>query len=432
MKRVLAKGVDSPTLMVMANLLAKSALILLIAPVGLRLLPEEFGVIWLLATNLFSLTLLFDLGISAIVSRHVTVASTTQTGLALTATVIQASRAIYAKLAYLYLLLLAGLSSYLLLHALPTQRLMLSTCLAVSAVGGCLYLRLNYRFAVLVGQDHVALANRIQSLCGLFAYPLSLLALWLIREPAIALAILYVGLVAPLLWFSRYLPVSVAAPAVDEAICQTRIKRDVIRAATGVLMSLVVYNMASYYYSSHFASTQGLVSALLLLQLLRGIASFAQSPFYSRLPYINALHAGRRKSECYRYSTQRIAIALLLQVVLSICVYIFFANPATAILALIPADAPTGFYLTLTLALLTERLAAMLLQVYTASGHVIWHITNGLSGLAQIALTLLLAAPLGLLSFPVALLLACLCIQIPIVAYHLRRDYIRTDSGRPL
>lgn len=422
MAQLFAKLTRSSTLLVMINLLVKSALILLIAPLGARLLPASAAVTWVLAINLVSLTVLFDLGVSAIISRSVTAALHNAEGLQGRASVLSMARRIYRGLALAFAAVVAGIAVYLL-SGRDASSQGLPLALAITFLFGPVYLYFNYRFAYLMGCNQVATVNRVQALSGLVWYALSLGGLYLGYQ-ALSLVLIYAGLIQPAMLFGRLIRdderASLSAPV--SALEQGKILRDVFKAAFGVGMSMIIYNAASYYYANEFRGEPALLGSLVVLQILRGASAFCQSPFYSKIPYMNGLYAKGEREAFFRYGAKRMAIALGMQAVAFVAVFFAFVLPDTRLFSLVPSGSSDAFYVWLSLALVAERLAAMLLQMHTASGHVVWHIVNGCSGSFQIALVYFATGVLGLIVFPVALLAAVVGVQLPIIAYFMRRE----------
>lgn len=425
MSSIFKKLCQSSTLTVMLNLLVKSALILLIAPLGAKLLPAPLAVTWVLAINLVSLTVLFDLGISAIISRNVTAASQSDPGNGVgAAQILLIARSIYKRLGVVFAIIILGLAGYLLMGPPGTRPEGLVWILVTTFLLGPVYLYYNFRFAYLIGKNQVVAVNVTQALSGLLWYSLSILALFW-QQHIVALVLIYIGLLQPAMLFAKRVRVDEqsAQNGVLEPVLHRKIMHDIYKASFGVGMSLVIYNAVSYYYSNEFKGHSGLLAALVLLQMLRGASAFCQSPFYSKLPVINGLYAKRDYSRFYPYAFKRLAVALTMQVVVFAGVYFAMVDMTTRVVPLVPQGADLKFFLLLSAALVMERCAAMLLQIHTASGQVIWHIVNGLSGCGQLLLIYFLSAVLMINVFPVALLGSVVLIQLPIIGYFMWREY---------
>lgn len=424
MSSIVKKLCQSSTLAVMLNLLVKSALILLIAPLGAKLLPAPLAVTWVLAINLVSLTILFDLGISAIISRNVTSASESEVEGGGVVQIIQIAQSVYRKLGVVFAVVVVGLAGYLLMGQSSARPEGLGWVLGITFFFGPAYLYYNFRFAYLIGRNRVVEVNITQALSGLLWYSFSIFALFL-HQYVVALVLVYVGLLHPAVIFAKRVRVdelSGKSSALDHEL-RRKIMHDVYKASFGVGMSLVIYNAVSYYYSNAFKGHSGLLAALVLLQMMRGASAFCQSPFYSKLPVINALYAKAEYSQFYHYAFKRMAVALSLQVVVFAVVYFAMVDMSTRVVPLVPQGADTAFFLLLSAALVMERCAAMLLQIHTASGRVIWHIVNGLSGAGQLLLIFFFSSVLMINVFPVALLGSVVLVQIPIIAYFMLMEY---------
>jgi hypothetical protein len=413
---------NTPTLMVVVNLAVKSALMLLIAPAGVHLLPQKLGVTWTLAVSLVGLSTLFDLGISTIVSRHVTFAKIADQKRGLdddAFNVLSVAKMVYRRVALLYAVLVVSIAGYMLIGVPQSQyHAGLGWALLITFFAGPLYLLLNYRYAFLMGSNRVAFVSAVQAASGFVALPVIYLFLRFGIYQG-ALVAIYAGLLVPAFVYGPRLPMLPAKRSKPDEITRKLITSDVYKAAFGVGTSAVIYNLASYYYGRHFLGVPGLLGALLLFQLMRGISAFSQAPFYATLPRINALYARKEIPAFLRVAFLRLFVVLGIQISCFTIFYFVAVKGSTKLLDYVPDSGPI-FYWILATALVLERLAAMLLQIYTATGHVIWHRINGWSGFCQILLVIGLSAYAGLLSFPLALLCAILVVQLPLVIWHMK------------
>ena len=137
------------------------------------------------------------------------------------------------------------------------------------------------------------------------------------------------------------------------------------------------------------------------------ISSFSCAPFYSKLPLLPRLRAegnikgllevagnGMRKS-LWTYSLGFAAAGLL----------------GPVILARLRSNVEfpqASFWVILGAMFFVERYAAMHLNLYSTTNHIITHIANGVTGLLSIGFALVLRPWLGLLALPTGLLLGYL------------------------
>jgi hypothetical protein len=392
---------DRDTLFVTINLLVKSFLILVLPSFGAFYLDAGTAISWVLFVNFVSLATLFDLGLSAIVSRHVTHAVSTGSDFS---TITRVARNIYLLIAIIAAPIFYGLSVYAEIEE--------GVLLLLPAMLAPIYIAFNYRFATLMGLQEVGYANKVQALCGGSAYLLAMLLLVANLE-LMAGVLVFVGLSLPSFIFKRkLLQLGYVKQGLENSETKSRIIGDSVKAAIGVGSSLLVYNFMSYYYSNTFSGSSLIMPILLLFQLLRGGASFAQAPFYSKIPLINMYYARGQHKECLVYASKRAAYVVGLQVMFSAALFLT--------LFLFKKESIQGlelFYLAISVALVFERIAAMMMQVYTASGIVIWHKVNGAAGIFQVLFCFLLVGNLGYLVFPMALFSACTLFQIPLLYY---------------
>jgi hypothetical protein len=141
------------------------------------------------------------------------------------------------------------------------------------------------------------------------------------------------------------------------------------------------------------------------LRIMGVVSEVSRAPFYTKLPYFNALRVKGDLQELGRRAHQAMRRTYFVFLVL------FFAAPIAAAIAL-PliksniAFPSTLFWCALGFATLVERCGAMHLQLYSTTNDIIWHWMNGITGAIWIGLMLLLLPWMNLQAFPVAMAIA--------------------------
>ena len=180
----------------------------------------------------------------------------------------------------------------------------------------------------------------------------------------------------------------------------------------GVLFSSGLTRFTSLIYAQNATAINSAVYSL-YLQIVSGISSFSQAPFYSKIPLLSSLRANNELPELYekaktymlRVYVVFVAGVLLFDVV-GIPIFNLFGKE-------IHLESPHLFYL-LVFAFIFERYGAMHIQLVSTSNKIIWHIANGLNGLFIILFIIIFKNTLDVLVFPLALLLGNLCIYVPV------------------
>lgn len=193
-----------------------------------------------------------------------------------------------------------------------------------------------------------------------------------------------------------------------------------LKSGIGVAMAQGVTQGTSLLYAQ-VTSPALLASYLVGLNIANSIKSFAQAPFYSKLPLLATLMGkGQKKklSEVSSLNMRRVYVIFLFFFLLTTFThqYIFelidskVAFPDLKIWFLI------GF------GILIERFGAMHLQVYSTTNHIIWHWLNGVTGLILLVFFIFTLPIIGLYAFPIGYVFAYLCLYswyIPRISYKL-------------
>jgi hypothetical protein len=273
---------------------------------------------------------------------------------------------------------------------------------------GYVNLRSNYLAVLLQGLNEVALVRRWEALTSLGSVLTGFVVLLLGGKLfALVAAVGIWSLIAAIrnLWLCKQvvggkfqsLPPSKKDPEMLATLWPAT-----WRSGVGVLMSFGLIQ-ASGLVNAQFATAANSASYLLCLRIMQLISSFSQAPFYSKLSLLPRLRAegnikgllevsgdGMRKS-LWTYSFGYVAAGLLGPLVLSrLKSNVEFPQ--------------ASFWVIQGAMFFVERYAAMHLQLYSTTNHIITHIANGVTGLLVIAYTFALLPFLGMLALPTGLL----------------------------
>jgi hypothetical protein len=313
-------------------------------------------------------------------------------------------------LALLYLLILAVVGSAALARPIGLSPDPNSAWLAWALVvaTGYLNLRANYLGVLLQGLNEIALVRRWEAITSV-ASVLTGFAVLLLGGDLLALVAATQAWSVVAALRNRWLCQQVAdrrfarLPAArKDPEMLARLWPATWRSGIGVLMSFGLIQ-ATGLINAQFATAANSASYMLCLRLMQLISSFSQAPFYSKLPVLPRLRAegnlkgliqvagdGMRKS-LWTYALGFAAAGLL----------------GPIILARLRSNVefpPPVFWVTLGAMFFVERYAAMHLNLYSTTNHIIAHIANGVTGLLVIGFTLVLLPALKLLALPVGLL----------------------------
>jgi uncharacterized membrane protein YidH (DUF202 family) len=176
------------------------------------------------------------------------------------------------------------------------------------------------------------------------------------------------------------------------------------RSGIGMLMSHGLVHASGVAYSQA-ASPVDVASYLLGLRVVSVISQVAQAPFYSKLPRLAELQASGARAEQRALAQRGMRFAHWVFVAGVVAVALFI-DPALRAIGSRTPFVSEAMWAVLAVAFFLERFGAMHLQLYTLTNHVVWHVANGVTGLLIIAIAVASYSWLGLLAFPLAMLLA--------------------------
>ena len=418
---------NSPTLNTWASFFGRTLGAVLVLPLVLKKFPVEDFNVWSLFSTLLGLQLLVDMGFCvtfvraiafclagaespAAFQRNAAVSKNDGPNWCLLDQVVGSMRFIYRRLALLYLVLLAVVGSAVLARPISLTPDPTSAWLAWAVVvaTGYVNLRTNYLAVLLQGLNEIALVRRWEALTSLGSVLTGFVVLLFGGKllPLVA-AVQVWSLIAALR--NRWLCEQVAGqrfkrlpPAHKDPEMMATLWPATWRSGVGVLMSFGLIQ-ATGLINAQFATAANSASYMLCLRIMQLISSFSQAPFYSKLPLLPRLRAegnikgllevagnGMRKS-LWTYSLGFAAAGLLGPMILGrLRSNVEFPQPI--------------FWVTLGAMFFVERYAAMHLNLYSTTNHIITHIANGVTGVLVIISTLVLLPVLGLLALPTGLL----------------------------
>jgi hypothetical protein len=154
---------------------------------------------------------------------------------------------------------------------------------------------------------------------------------------------------------------------------------------------------------------------LFSMHLLTAIRNFSMAPFYSKIPTLARLRARSGLQELVRVSMRGMRLAHWTYVVL----FVGVGLGARTIIRLIGSNVdfvPVFLWALFGAAAFVERYGAMHLQLYSTTNHIVWHIANGVTGIAFAVIAAVLFPAIDWYGFAVAYLAAYLAFYAPYTA----------------
>lgn len=193
------------------------------------------------------------------------------------------------------------------------------------------------------------------------------------------------------------------------------------RATLGSAFYLGVTQGAGLYYAS-IGDPASVAVYLFAMSLMRPMMQFAQVPFFVKLPKLAALHAEGKS--LLQVAIARRAMLFSYFILAFMIVGVPIALPP--LLKFLDGDGalvPISLWFLIGAAAFLERIGAMHLQLYSITGHIIWHLSNGVTGLIYVICMIAMLPAFEVFAFPVANIVALLLFYVPYSMLHSYRGF---------
>lgn len=398
----------------------------IILPLAIIRFSSEELAVWLIFEILSNLQHNIDFGFTPTFSRAVAIASTgaknlgnkthTKVGnapnLELLGRIVCSMRIVYLRLTVIVLSIFAAVGTLLLIKPIGGLSHPIAGWTAwatIVMVTGITLLGKSH-VAYLQGMDKIALINRcrvITTLCAsggtiaVFSLGGDLFAITFATQFGLLIFVL-------ILWFIRHRhQINLGVPCIRKVLdleVFNYVWPASWRSGLGKLFGLVMVQVTGIIYAQ-LLSPAGASSYLLAFRLIYAIRQFSVTPFRSQIPKFNQFRATRQYKRMIELARNRMFLTYL---VLAFGVLtVGLAGPPLMKIARKDTQFPPGsFWSLLGLATFVERYAAMHIQLYSTTNHIIWHITNGVTGVLFVSLSLPLYYVVGIYAYPLAMLVA--------------------------
>lgn len=418
---------ESPTFTTWGSLATKMMGLTVLLPLALNKLPVADASLWFLFSTIFSLQLLVDFGFAPTFMRATAYAIGQPERQAERAqlSVIEAMRYIYARLALVAFVLAAVAGSLAVAKPISLSQNEAHAWLAwaVVAIGGFFSLRGGMYGAYLQGIERIATYRRWEILTGLVAMAISVIVLWLGVGLLGLVVSTQVGLLVNVL-INRKISHTLAP---ENAWTQSvRGKPEMMqeiwpaawRSGLGVLMTFGTIQGSSVIYAQ-IAHSADVASFLLAQRLMQTLISFANVPFYAKLPTLAKLYA---KGE-QRILVKTAGKGMLLTnwgLVLGILVIGIAGTETLRLIGSKTSFVPLTLWWLMGVAAMFERVGAMHIQMYSTTNHIVWHVSNGVAGLIMLCTIPLTYHWIGVFALPFGALIGYMTFYVP---YNMSHNY---------
>lgn len=418
----------SGTITTWASFLSRSVGTLLLLAIVLRkFTPADFN-LWALFSIFLSLQTVADFGFGFTFVRALSAAlaganaprmllrgredlgATPPNGM-MVARIIGTMRAIYRRLALIYLAVLVSVGTYLMIRPISQSDSSGWISWGIIMISGYVTLRSNYLIMLMQGLNEVALLRRWEAItsvagtvvgCVALLLNGSLMILVISTQFWVVFAALRNFHICRKLLRDRFGLTGIPLARTDGEMVKT-LWPSAWRTAIGAIMSLGLIQATGIFYAQ-IADPVVTASYLLCLRILQMLSAFSQAPFYSKLPLLTQWQAKGMREQLLALAAKGMR--------LSLWVYVggFLTVGIICPLAIRFLESPMEFpslrlWSILGLMFFIERYGAMHLNLYSTTGHIINHIVNGVTGILSFLYMIFLFPVLGIFTVPVGLLL---------------------------
>jgi len=435
---------NSPTLMTWASLLAKSISLVIVLPLILTRLETAEISLWYLFMTIIALQSVVDAGFSPTFTRVIAYVMGGASLHELKQPIkIDSSKydqqtlnRVYStmKTVFFYLgifwtllLVLAGTTALMKPVSLVADQKSAWFAWGIIAIVSCISLQGNLYASYLQGINQIALFRRWEALTALAGILTSFIVL-IAGGGLLGLVIANQGWQIISVVRNRWLA-GEAENGVLRSFIKEPFNREVYdavwpsawRSGLGIFMSYGLIQASGIIYAQ-VGNPASVAAYLLGLRLIMTVTQFSQAPFYSKLPLFARLYAENRRDELIRLAKRGMTLAHWSYV----AGFVALGLVGTPLLKYIGSNAPFPDQLLWSLmgiGFFIERYGAMHIQLYSTTNRIIWHTANGVTGTIYIVISLLLCGKIGVLAFPVGIIISYLGFYSWYAAMHAYREF---------
>ena len=193
------------------------------------------------------------------------------------------------------------------------------------------------------------------------------------------------------------------------------------RSGVTVLMSYGLLVGSGTLYAQ-FGRPEVVAAYLLALRFATTISDFSRAPFYTKIPRLARLQAQGNTPAQVRLAESSMRLSYIAYVIPIITLGLFGQRLLTFLGSAVQFPPPELWTL-LCLALFFERVAAMHIQLYSTTNHIVTHIATLLNGICTIIMTAWFFGSFQILAFPLALLVSNLFVLTPYCLFFSYRHF---------
>ena len=431
----------SPSITSWLNLAAKSLGMLALIPLVNSNFSELDRFFWFTLTTSWSLVLLLDVGLNATVTRYFSYLNSVDNlsniipnnlplnALDVKSLTILISRFYYGAMFLVVLLIFPAIffSIYEKIIDSPTFFEYILLMIATSAVS-LLYLLSNAFNGITQGLGYLPKVQLLQLVTTVISLLAASTAIFITENISITVTCFYTPFAFYFFAIKRtaYQKIDVRFSNSGDKnfkkirqLIRKRLFHDTLKSGVGILSSQG-YIIGTTMLINKTESIDIAIKYMICMQVIRAISSFSQVPFYSRIPVFCQQYALKKYSELGIDLTRKFSVSILLFIAM---VLVFSVLVKTEFGDLIfGSQLEPKLWIVFGCTFLCERIGALLMQVYTITGDIKWHIINFGAGILSVSILFLMPMSLNVFSVLGSIFFSYLLFVIPYISFYIVKE----------
>ncbi len=454
LRRLKQNVLSSPTITTWLNLSAKSMAVFALIPLVNTNFSELDRFVWFTLSSMWSFVLLLDLGLNPTITRYFSYLKTSNNLSHIIAAddplsfrdarhlTIMVSR-IYGCIALAVILIVLPLIFFSVYEKIGNSGRFyeIAGLILISTGISIFYLSSNVFTGIVQGLGHLPKAQFSQFLVAIVSVVASSVIIYQTEN----IVWTVIGFYIPYFFYYfiiRKIALSLIAKTFDSGIVShfleikdvlsKRLLRDTAKSGVGILASQGLI-LGSTILVNRLESIEVATTYMMCLQFIRAISSYSQVPFYSQIPTFCQHYAEKKYSLLSFSLDKRFSFSIMLYLALTIVVGL--AAQTNFFVSYLGAGFETKLWQLFGLTFLFERIGSTLMQAYTVTGDIKWHLANSGSAVLSVSILFLYHNSIDVSTILSSIMVSYLLFVIPYSLFLIWQDQnleIKKMKGVPI
>lgn len=411
---------------------------LVLLPIVLMALSPAEVAIWLLFSAVLAIQFLADFGLTPTFVRAVAYSRATRPERAdervhidlqgQTTEVIKAMRSIYTWLGLIVLALMGIFGTIAVARPIAQLDAPMEGWVAwiIVAATGSIVMRGAMYSNFLQGAERIANFRRWEAITGIVALATACIVLLLDGGLLGLVFSMQMGQIARTIVNSRLArnfaaPEDWSGPARYDRDTMSRIWPAAWRSGLGVAATTLTLQGAGVVYAQ-IAPPDAVASYLIAIRIVFILRDFSNVPFYTKIPILSRLYKEGELGTLSDIAARGFLTTIWIFTVGAVTIGLV-ADPLFAFIGSETNFVSPWLWFLIAIAFCVERIGALHIQLYSVTNHIVWHISNAITGLLMLGAMPFFYQLIGVSGFPTGALFAYVSFYLPYAAYHSTRTF---------